>query len=270
MNKLQTKLLAAFSFFHDTCIENDLQYIAGGGTFLGAIRHHGFIPWDDDIDVWMPRPDYEKLIKIMAKEKKGKYLLETPQSNTGGYYYAMGKLYDTTTTAVEKTKFNVKKGINIDVFPLDGLGKTENERKRLFGKMHIINMLISSRISLPRRERNALKNMAIHISSIVPETLVNTQKLLQRFDRQCAVLPYEGSKYVGVLMGSYGMRDVIPSEWLQNLTLYDFESIKIYGVKNYDEYLTYVFGDWRELPPEKERVSPHEFEQLDLDHGYFG
>ena len=268
MNELQQKLLDAFAFFHSICVENNLKYVASGGTLLGAVRHQGFIPWDDDVDVWMPRPDYEKLIRIMDERQDGKYVLETPEVNTGNHYYAMGKLYDTTTTAVEKSKFNVKKGIYLDVFPLDGLGKTENERNRLFRKMHIRNLMMASRISVPRKERSFLKNMAIRISSLIPESILSTEKIIQKFDRQCASLPYEESKYVGVLMGSYGMRDVVPADWLIDPILYNFETIKIFGVRNYDEYLTYIFGDWRKLPPKEKQVSLHDFEYLDLEHGY--
>ena len=268
MNELQSKLLEAFSFFHNVCVENGLYYYASGGTLLGAVRHKGFIPWDDDVDVWMPRPDYERLSAILGTEKRDKYIFETPMYNTGNHYYAMGKLYDTTTTMVEKTKFKDKKGVFIDVFPLDGLGKTETERNKIFRKMHFENLLLASRVSVPRKQRSALKNMAIRISSLMPESVLNTEKMILKFDRQCAALPYEGCKYAGVLMGAYGMRDVVPMEWLKEPALYDFESIKIYGVRNYDECLTYIFGDWRKLPPKEKQVSVHDFELLDLEHGY--
>ena len=268
MNELQSKLLEAFSYLHDTCIENNLTYVASGGTLLGAVRHKGFIPWDDDVDVWMPRPDYEKLKVIMKTHLNPKYVFETPGDNTGGHYYAFGKFYDTSTTAVEKTKFNARKGIYIDIFPLDGVGKTEAERDKIFKKMHLRNMLMASRISVPRKERSALKNLAIRVSSLLPESLLNTEKVIERFDNACKKLPYDESAYVGVLSGSYGLRDVIPKKWIEKPELYDFETIKICGVPNYDEYLTYIFGDWRKLPPKEKQVSLHDFEYLDLNHGY--
>lgn len=269
LNELQSKLLEAFSYLHDVCVANGLRYYACGGTLLGAVRHHGFIPWDDDIDVWMPRPDYEKLKVIMReKEAGGRYVFEAPGANDGHHYYAMGKLYDTTTTLVEKQKHRIRKGVFIDIFPLDGLGNSTEERDKRYKKMHLRNMMIASRISVPRKERSTFKNMAIRVSSLLPESVLDTRKVIERFDLECKKIPYENSRYVGVLMGSLGMQDVIEKEILQSTRLYDFETIQIYGTTEYDRLLTYIYNDWRKLPPVEKRVTLHDFEELDLHHGY--
>ena len=85
--KLKCELVEMMKFFHLFCNENDLTYYALGGTMLGAMRHHGFIPWDDDIDIGMPRADYEKLEDLMTNQSNHKYVLETQNSNSKDYYY---------------------------------------------------------------------------------------------------------------------------------------------------------------------------------------
>lgn len=130
------------------------------------------------------------------------------------------------------------------------------------------NMFISSRVSVVRKERNALKNLAIRFSSLFPESIINTSEIIKKLDRQCANLPYNDSEYVGVLMGTDGINDYFPKAWLKQTDLYDFETIRVYGLKNYDEYLTYKYGDWRKLPPKEKQKSNHDFELLDLEHGY--
>ena len=118
-------LLKMLGWFHNFCEENNLRYFAVGGTLLGAVRHKGFIPWDDDVDVGMPRADFEKLEKLIGNKENGRYYFETPSSDRKGYYYAYGKLFDTTTTLVENLRDKLPMGVYIDVFPFDGVGETK-------------------------------------------------------------------------------------------------------------------------------------------------
>ena len=104
LNGIQLKLLEMFKWYHEFCVDNNLKYYALGGTMLGAIRHKGFIPWDDDIDVGMPRDDYNKFIELTCNKKFGKYIVESIYDNNPDYYYGYSKLYDTSTTLIEKTR----------------------------------------------------------------------------------------------------------------------------------------------------------------------
>ncbi len=109
--ELQECLLEMLHWFHDFCISHNLRYYALGGTMLGAARHKGFIPWDDDLDVGMPRDDYEKLFTLMKYHPGDRYMLETPYSNAPEYNYCFFKLYDTKTTLVENLKYKIKRGV---------------------------------------------------------------------------------------------------------------------------------------------------------------
>jgi len=115
--ELQKYLLEMIRWFHDFCESHNLRYYALGGTMLGAVRHQGFIPWDDDLDVGMPREDYEKLYTLMKYHPGDRYMLETPYSDAPEFNYCFSKLYDTETTLVENLKYKIKRGLYIDFSP---------------------------------------------------------------------------------------------------------------------------------------------------------
>ena len=112
-------LLEILKYYINICEENNLTYFLAYGSAIGVARHQGFIPWDDDIDVIMPRPDYERFIQICQQRDMGKYEIVTPQ-NTPGYYLPFIKLCDKTTTLWEKRHYHCVFGMYIDIFVIDG------------------------------------------------------------------------------------------------------------------------------------------------------
>lgn len=132
MTELQAKLVNMLSWYHDFCEKHHLRYYIIAGTMLGAVRHGGFIPWDDDIDVGMPRRDYEKLRELCANQEKAQYMFEYPSKENKSYPFLWAKLFDTTTTIVEKQRDKVTRGIYIDVFPLDGIGDVREQAVKSF------------------------------------------------------------------------------------------------------------------------------------------
>ena len=133
--EMKDMLLDMMRWFHGICISNRLRYYALGGTMLGAVRHQGFIPWDDDIDVGMPRKDYIRLAEVLGSAGQDRYILETPDSGTDDFYYCFSKLYDSHTTLVENTKYHIRRGIYLDIFPLVGMGDTEKESRSRFSSI---------------------------------------------------------------------------------------------------------------------------------------
>lgn len=264
--QLKEKLLNMMKWFHGFCVENNLTYYALGGTMLGAARHNGFIPWDDDIDVGMPRSDYEKMCIIFNNNPSDVYVLETPKLNDEGYCYPISKLYDTTTTLTEKKRKLVKRGVFIDIFPLDGIGNTEEEARERYKCVEKKYNLLLSKVCGIRKGRELYKNIAAFSLGICP--FINVKKLILNLDNLCSKYDYDSHEWIGNLLGAWRFKEIMPKHILGSPTLYQFEDMEIYGAENYDAYLTYLYGDWRKLPPIEKRVTHHDFIFCDLNRSY--
>ncbi len=269
VDKLKLCLLNMLSWFHDYCVKNNLRYYLVEGTMLGAARHQGFIPWDDDIDVGMPRPDYELLKKkIKGTVQDNKYLLETEESEKQDYYYAYSKLYDIRTTQIEDRRVKVVRGVGIDIFPIDGIGDTLKDAKRNFKKIGFWLDILTSRVVAIRGGRKWYKNLSVTVFQALPNMLVNEKRLLKRISMLCQQRSFDNSEYVGSLVTTYRAKEIMPREFYGEPTLYRFENIEAYGVQDFESYLSHLYGDWRKLPPEDQRQTAHLQLGIDLDHSY--
>lgn len=144
LTELQKKLLDLLKWFHQVCVENNLTYYLEGGTMLGAVRHSGFIPWDDDLDVCMPREDYEKFNSLFGNKMFDFIYVENPNSENKDFIYGFTKIYDLNTTLVEGFKTPIKREVYIDIFPLDGCGNNLKESKKIYNKIHRKRIVISA------------------------------------------------------------------------------------------------------------------------------
>ena len=269
MDGLKLCLLDMLSWFHNYCAENNLRYYLVEGTMLGAARHQGYIPWDDDIDVGMPRPDYEKLKqKLAGVVQGGKYLLETEDSEKADYFYPYSKLYDVRTTQIEDRKTKVVRGVGIDVFPIDGIGSTIEEAKHNYKKIGFLSDLLTSRVVVVRRGRKWYKNLAVKVFQSLPGALVNEKKIMKKISELCKQRSFDDCEYVGSLVTAYRSREIMPREYYGEPLLYKFEDIEVYGVRDYEHYLTKLYGDWRKLPPEDKRQTSHLQLSVDLEHSF--
>lgn len=269
MTELQLRLLELLSWFHDFCAQHNLRYCMLGGTFLGAVRHNGFIPWDDDADVGMPRPDYEKLIEIFKIQGNiDNYYFESTVSDDPEYLYTYGKLYDINSTLVEKLAKPFKRGIYLDVFPIDGVGNSIEEAKAYYKPIDRLHLILLARMTAVSKRRKAYKNMIIYLMQAIPNMFIDNKKLALKINRICKSKDYDPCSYVCVCCTDFRAEYIMQKRVIDNLSLYQFENIHLYGPADYEAYLTHLYGNWRQLPPEEKQISNHDYLKLDLNRSW--
>lgn len=268
LSALQSRLLLILKWYHEFCTQNNLRYYLLGGTMLGAARHSGFIPWDDDIDVGMPRRDYEQFLKLTQNKRFGNFTIEDMHTKNKDYCYGYAKIYDVNSTLVENTRYKIKRGIYIDLFPLDGVANEKQEIQPFFRPIYKRYNLLLAKTCAVRPNRKWYKNLAVLLGRAIPNAVLNNKKLMYKIDALCCRRDYDSCRYVGNLYGNWGVREIVEKTVMGQPTLYSFEGLQVYGVANYDRYLTSLYGNWRQLPPKEKQVTHHDFLACDLTHSY--
>lgn len=267
MTQYQEKLLDLLIFFTDFCDKNNLHYLAIGGTALGAIRHNGFIPWDDDLDLGMPRPDYERF-KLLFGKRIDNYILEYPQNCDEDYVVPYMKLFDSSTTVIESGKKNIKRGVWIDIFPYDGVGTEKKKCKRIIKPIYYKHMFIASCVYGENPNRAFWKNMVTRVSGALFASRLNIKKLLVSLDENCKKYSFDDSQYCTLFYAYDPVKNLYDKKMIMNCQLYPFETTMIKAPVAYDEFLSLTYGDWRQLPDMDNRESGHSIVFVDLNHSY--
>lgn len=240
------------------CEKHDLTYFLAYGTLLGAVRHQGFIPWDDDIDVWMPRADYNQLIRdFNANSEKADYRLVSPMDAISRHSFV--KIIDTRTIKIE-TNFDYAPGalgIDIDVFPLDGQPDEDGAFRAWYGQLE----KYYQKADFPVRFRHECRRKRWILAVInffggkrhrlgtwiKRHYLKKAQRLHQRY-------PFHGAKFVGAVEHCFGCaEDRFDAALFKKSTQVMFEGHALNAPADYDAVLRRIFGDYMVLPPEEER-----------------
>lgn len=246
-------LLGILDEFDRFCQENNLTYFLAYGTLLGAVRHKGFIPWDDDIDVMMPRKDYE--IFLQNYKNIGKYKLVNP-SNTPGYYLTFSKLIDSSTTLTEKLYKAIPIGAYIDIFPLDYIGDTPKSVNRNYLRSHYYLKALEVYQSQPGTLNNLKNNIANHVLHIITKR----ERLIKKIDNLAKSYSLHPTKHVGnMVLQAYGKKEILLSDYFSTAIRLDFCGRKYYAPEKYEEILKIYYGNYWELPPLEKRTGRHNF-----------
>ena len=258
---LQLRLLRILKAFDKTCREHGLRYYLEDGTLLGAVRHGGFIPWDDDVDIMMPRPDYERLIRHSREWLPEPYEFVCFE-NDPKYPLQFGKVQDASTTLIERPHLYYLGGAYIDIFPIDGVPDTEKEQRRHDRRYHRLKSLLYLTWRDPYKHGRGP-------ASWYPLLLrrIRRPEKVQRMMREHSLrYPFEESKYVANLFDN--MRGILDREKeLGPGTPIRFEDAEFISVADTDTHLRRLFGDYM-TPPPPDKIEQHGFYYLDLDRPY--
>lgn len=265
LRKAQLLMVKILKEVHKICEENNIKYFLSDGTLIGAIRHQGFIPWDDDLDIGMLREDYEKFCKIAPQILSENFILQNFQTDKG-YGLQFGKVILKNTVWIEKVAKNTNRqwsGIYIDIFPYDNI--TENKKmQKLINRLYIFiqglilikfkYINISNYESMAKKLKYVLKK--IYLCTISKKLLIYIRdSICKRYlnKSKTLVTKYGGNFY----------KNQNPYNFYKDLTLQTFEDTLFYIPKNYDKILKNLYGNYMEIPPiEKQRQ--HGIEYFDF------
>ena len=242
----------------DICDQYGLKYYMIGGTMLGAIRHKGFIPWDDDVDLGLPRKDYEKFLDIAPKFLSNNLEIVNYKTNPE-YQYYITRIRDKETKVIE-TRINNKNKYthaSIDIFPLDGSPNNIILRKIYYFRVMfwraMMSMCYKDSID-PDRKRGKHERLLIKILKCIPiEKIFKPNFIKNRIDNLMRKNDFYKSKIVGCLMGAYRTKEMAPQKFYDEGEIYQFDNLKLRGPKEYDKFLTLIYGDYMKLPPIEQR-----------------
>lgn len=261
MKEVQGVSLEILKKIDQICDENHFRYHLYGGTLLGAVRHKGFIPWDDDIDIGMPRPDYEKFCAYCQKYEKEIYPYKMFNMELcPSYPYMLGRMSDDRYRIEVQNENDFGMGIFVDIYPLDGLGNDYSKALKLMKKIRKYPRLLfmSTRKHFAFGTTKGWKKRILKLPLFIYSKLMGKEyfvdKILSMVDTTC----YEDSKYMGcAVWGSGDVLRFIEKKQLGKLVRADFEDGKFLIPENYDLLLSIEFGDYMQLPPEKDRIYHH-------------
>lgn len=265
---LQEEMLTILKFFIKVCEDNNLRYFAGGGTCIGALRHQGFIPWDDDLDVFMPRPDYEKLWKLWDDKKYGPRFKLCRSTSKKNYHHRVMQMVDLETTFINHRNMNedIEHGVYIDIIPMDVSADSRVGRVK-----QIIDSMIYSVYNvqcLPEYNGGKLMRTATAFLLALVKSPQKRYKIWSKAQKRMLVGSWENCNRVVELTTILpSLLHDRPREWF-DITKVPFEDIEICVPTGAAEWMESIYGDFMSLPPEESRRIRHNTVKIDLHNSY--
>lgn len=247
------------------CKQENIDYSLAFGTLLGAVRHKGFIPWDDDIDIMMRRKDYDRFLEVAPQQLKDSFYLVNYKENID-YAHAFSKVMAKNTTMKEVTTDNpnIPQGIWIDVFPIDITPDDEVLRKKQFEKTMQIRKALFC-ISNYTFGKKGIKLLLYRLKKVL-YVFSTRDKLIEQFENLAKAYdaPKVSTEYVMNLCGNESYeKETFKRDWFENYVDIEFEKHRFKAIKDYDDFLHHMYGDYMMLPPVDKRVPHHYVNRID-------
>lgn len=258
LDKIHEILFDMLCAIDDYCKANDIQYCLSGGTCIGAVRHNGFVPWDDDADLIMPRPDFERFVKGFNMAYPGKYEVAS-LSTDPEWIREAAQVWDCDTLMIMTNIKERPKGVFLDIFPMDGLPEQKWKRKLYYKKLMFYNVLRNARV------RTGFYSTEKHVFfKRVLGCLVkplSARKLTEHITKCALKYDYASSKYVGASLAiQYGDRETQLAENMNRTVDMLFNGRYFPVPVGYHEYLTGLYGDYMKAPDDVEVTGSHHLE----------
>lgn len=252
LKRIQLGILRNVATF---CKKNGIRYYLSYGTLLGAVRHKGYIPWDDDIDIMMPRPDYERFISmfngVYTDNKVVSHLLDPI------YPWPFAKVVNTKTVVIESINYAYKDmGVYIDIFPIDGLPEAKFDLFVLLKTVRFLRILLSIKRGKKLNSRKCWQNFLLNFSFLLSP--LTYSKLLKKLDSISSRCSYENSRNVMILsVAENENKEILPKSVYDKIIDIEFENYLFDIPYEYEKWLEHIYGDYMTLPPVEERITHH-------------
>lgn len=260
INELRNIQLNILEVVADYCENNGLRYYLDGGTLLGAVRHKGFIPWDDDIDIIMFREDYDKFCKGFNDNRQDDFRVIC-HKNSKEYHFPYAKIMDIQTKLIEENAHQIDLGINIDLFVLDSV-PDENLKLKLHD-LHakIYRDLLSAKLVINSKDRKTYKRIIIFLGKILsmPFSFHFLCNKINKIASHYSYFHTNSRRVASVTTMIYGLDEVFERKWYDAPIQMEFEGREYNIPKGYDNTLKCLYHDYMTLPPNKEQLTHHAF-----------
>ena len=258
IREIQQMELGIMEYIHETCQKIGVKYFLAYGSLIGAVRHKGFIPWDDDMDICMLREDYEKLQDYLIANPDERYEVMSYKNNLN-YVYPFMKVQDNQTYLLEEdVRIDSNMGIYVDIFPVDGYEDDsvfKDKMTRLIKKRQLSCYTFKGITNT-----KSLLNSLIRYISVIVFYFTNTNKYIRGIDELAKSRKVDDYELIDYLIYKDMHKPVWKREWLEQTIMGVFEGKEFMIPKNYHEILTSDYGDYMQLPPVELRFSHHDFQ----------